>query len=145
VVIAAALTDPKFRGVLTVDKTGAEAVAREGKLVGMPVKALETQRVIAVTAKNLKTGQALADVFEVVDSPLMLAARAGAEYHPTGWYAVIAAPEPTFIPADDEAHAVQLVKSSATVAGRALPYVLVFDGQVVISGVMPVPVQDLPF
>ncbi len=138
----------KIKPHLDLDAVLAWALQDDNLMTATPVLTVDKRHVgvvIAVTAKNLKTGQALADVFEVVDSPLMLAARAGAEHHPTGWYAVIAAPDPTFIPADDEAHAVQLVKSNATLAGRALPYVLVCDGQVVISGVMPVPVQDLPF
>lgn len=132
-VIAAALTDPKWRGVLSVDKAGAEAAAREKLFVGMPVNGMEPQRIVSVTAKNLKHGQALAECFTITDSALMQAARATATERPDGWHVVFISTtgDAVVIEALDATDATTLAESNATLIGRALACVLIHNGQIV--------------
>lgn len=73
VVIAAAMQDERLRSIFELNKSGAQAAARAGSHVGLPVLGVEEQTIVAVRIKDIKTGDALREVFEVVpDAPQSL-------------------------------------------------------------------------
>jgi len=70
VVIAAAMNDERLRSIFELNKAGAQAAARAGSHVGLPVFGIEEQTIVAVRIKDIKTGDALREMFEIVpDAP----------------------------------------------------------------------------
>ena len=72
VVIAAAMQDERLRSIFELNKSGAQAAARNGSHVGLPVIGIDEQTIVAVKVKDLKTGDALRAMFEVVDDPVII-------------------------------------------------------------------------
>ena len=66
VVIAAAMNDPRLKGVFELDKTGAEKAARECTHVGLPHGEPVATEVIALKPQDIVTGEVLAAKFIVV-------------------------------------------------------------------------------
>lgn len=66
VVIAAAMNDDRLKGVFELDKTGYKAAARNASHVGLPVTGATEQKIVAITLKNVKTGDELARDFVIV-------------------------------------------------------------------------------
>lgn len=66
VVIAAAMTDERLRPIFELNMSGAQAAVRNGSHVGLPVIQIMTETAVAVRVLDLKTGDALREMFEVV-------------------------------------------------------------------------------
>lgn len=66
VVIAEAMKNERLLGVFELNKTGYKAAARTGSHINMPIGAPIETRVIAISQKNIKTGDDLAAGFVVV-------------------------------------------------------------------------------
>jgi hypothetical protein len=65
-VISAAMQDDRLRAIFEVNMAGAQAAVRTGSHVGLPVGGIDEAVIVAVKAKDLQFGPALADKFDVV-------------------------------------------------------------------------------
>lgn len=71
VVIAAAMQDERLRPIFELNATGAKKAAREGVFVGFPVASITENTLAVIRVKDIKTGDALREVFEVIPDDIL--------------------------------------------------------------------------